>query len=179
MRRSNHKPEALGARRRSWNSPETHGAERRRSQKVKPWVSNQNPSSNPSQKTSPSLQLDQKPTQNNLWKQVCEGEASSGWGNVRNEACGGGAFKFSASTNRSIGSSIDRPHGQRSTVNFSKFSCIFLSRDLPHALFSWNPHFFYVQCHGNFDFWSKFDLFPMIISIWCIWYEFHAIIGYI
>ena len=56
-----------------------------------------------------------------------------------------------------------------------------------HFLVSWSSpyHFqlkspiFYVQCQGNFDFWSKFDHFPKCISIWCIWYEIHAIIMYI
>ena len=38
------------------NSPETRDAERRRSQEVKPWVSNQNPSPNPSQNQVISLQ---------------------------------------------------------------------------------------------------------------------------
>ena len=78
-----------------------------------------------------------------------------------------GLFKFPTPTNRST---------TWSTVQFL------------HFLVSWSSPchfqlksliFFYVQCQWNFDFWSKFDLFPKIISIWCIWYEFHAIIRYI
>ena len=135
-------------------------------------------------KSSHQLAIDQKFSQNGLLEQGCEGAASYGGENGRNEAWEGVLNSQPWWTDRPVPQSVDRlVNDQRSTVVVNgQFFQILL-----HFLVSWSSpcHFqlkspiFYVQCHGNFDFWSKFDLFPMIISIWCIWYEFHTIIGYI
>ena len=56
------------------NSPETHGAGKKCSQEVKPWVSNQNPSPNPSQNQVFSLQ-----SVRNLTKESSGGRDVKGW----------------------------------------------------------------------------------------------------
>ena len=75
---------------------------------------------------------------------------------MKNEAREG-LFKFPAPMNRSI--AWLTVNGQRS--NFLAFSCFVI----PLCPFQLKSPIFYVQCQGNFDFWSKFDLFPKIISI--------------
>ena len=55
------------------NSPETRGAERRRPQEVKPWVSNQNPSPNPSQNQVLNLQLVRNLAKNSLGSRDVKG----------------------------------------------------------------------------------------------------------
>ena len=67
-RRSNHKPEALGAQRWSWTNPEESGAEKKHSQKLKPWVSNQNPNLKASQNQVHSLQSVRNLAKTVFWK---------------------------------------------------------------------------------------------------------------
>ena len=108
------------------NSLETRRAERRCSQEVKPWVPNQNPSSNPFQNQVISLQSVRNLAKKSSGSRDVKGQQAleEKMGEMKRAR---GRFKFSTPTNRSTA---------WSTVNFSKFSCIFLSRDPLPALFS-------------------------------------------
>ena len=139
MRMSNHKPEALGARRRNWNNLEAHGAERRRSQKLKPWVSNQSPSSNLSQKQVQAFnqaKIQPKMASESRYVKGRQALEEKMWENEARKREGGGAFLNSQPW--PAGWSL----GQWSTVNgqhsnFLAFSCLVIVL----ALFSWNPQF--------------------------------------
>ena len=117
------------------NSLEMRGVERRRSQEVKPWVPNQNPSANPSKNQVFNLQ-----SVRNLVKKSSGSNDMKGRQALK-EKMGemkrvGGRFKFSAPTNWSTDSSTGRPSSQRSTVKgqrhdqrsifpiFLAFSCL-------------------------------------------------------
>ena len=133
------------------NSPETCGAERRRPQEVKPLVSNENPSPNPSQNQVLSLQSVRNLAKNSSGSRDVKGRQalSSGGENGKNEARGG-RFKFSAPTNRLTAWLTVNDHGQRSNFpNFLAFSCLVI---LP-CPFQLKSPIFYVQCQGNFEFW--------------------------
>ena len=115
------------------NSPETCSAEWRRSQKVKHWVSNQNPSLNPSQNQVLSLQSVRNLAKKSSGSRDVKGRQAleEKMGEMKRAQ---GRFKFSASMNRLTGSSTDRPPGQRSIFpNFLAFSCLVI---LLPALFS-------------------------------------------
>ena len=61
---------------------------------------------------------------------------------------------------------------------FSPFVRSLISWSSPYP-FQLKSLIFYVQCQGNFDFWSKIDHLTKCMSIWCIWHEIHVIRGYI
>ena len=79
------------------------------------------------------------------------------WQKIVEKTDARGPFKFPAPTNRLTGYSTGRPPGQQSTV--SNFSCVFLSRDSPPALFSWNPQFFMSNATGILIFGQKLTYF--------------------
>ena len=106
------------------NSPETRGAEKRCSQEVKPWVSNQNPSPNLSQNQVLSLQLVRNLAKNSSGSRDVKGwqalEAKIG----EMKRAGGVLNSQPRRTSRPVPQLVDRlVNGQRSIFqNFLAFS---------------------------------------------------------
>ena len=116
------------------NNPETRGAEKRCPQEVKPWVSNQNPSPNPSQNQVLSLLSVRNLAKNSLGSKNVKGRQALKAKIGEMKHAGGILNSQPRRTGRPVPQSVDRlVNGQWSwsTVKFSKISCIFLSRDPP------------------------------------------------